>query len=158
MQNSRVKNSGFTLIELLVVVSIIGLLASIILVGVGNARIKSRDAKRLSDMQQAKSGLDIYYSFGAGYPATAEWNNSQTNQVNMACSGQNTFRVPNDPINDTNPSMSYVYTQGGTATSGCGGTVYSTYKVQFSTEGTTNLGPAGTYYLSPLGFSSTAPF
>lgn len=149
---------GFTLIELLVVVSIIGLLASVILVGVGNARIKGRDAKRLSDMHQAKAGLDIYYSFGAGYPATAEWNVSQTNLSQLSCSGQVTFKVPQDPINNTNPSFTYTYTQGGTPTSGCGGTVYTTYKIQFTTEGETNLGPAGTYYLSTLGFSSTAPF
>lgn len=38
------KKSGFTLIEVLVVVAIIGLLASVVLVSVGNAREKSRIA------------------------------------------------------------------------------------------------------------------
>ncbi|OGE81590.1 MAG: hypothetical protein A3H72_03030 [Candidatus Doudnabacteria bacterium RIFCSPLOWO2_02_FULL_48_8] len=155
---TRNKNSGFTLIELLVVVAIIGLLASIVLVGMGNARIKGRDAKRLSDTQAVKSGLDIYYSFGSGYPATTEWDNAQNNLTQLACSGQTAFKPPQDPINTSNPAFDYVYTQGGTASTGCGGNVYSTYKIQFTTEGATGIGPAGTYYLHPGGITSTAPF
>lgn len=152
------QHKGFTIIELLVVVAIIGLLASVILVAVGNARIKGRDAKRLSDMTQVKSGLDIYYSFGSGYPSTAEWNNAQSTLAVLACSGQSTFKPPQDPINNTTPAFAYIYTQGGTATSGCGGSVYSNYKIQFTTEGDTGVGPAGTYFLHPGGISATEPF
>jgi general secretion pathway protein G len=145
---------GFTLIELLVVVAIIGMLVSIILVGLGSARMKSRDAKRLSDMQQIKTGLDLYYNTGNGYPDTATWSSLQSSLGTLACSGTNYFKVPNDP----NPSWSYTYTAGGNSLSGCGGTVWTTYKVQFQTEGITSIGPAGTYYLSPGGISTVAPF
>lgn len=51
---------GFTLIELLVVISIIGLLATVVSVGLNDARTKSRDAKRLSDIGQIGKGLDVY--------------------------------------------------------------------------------------------------
>ncbi len=52
---------GFTLIEMLVVVAIIGLLSSTILVGLGNARSKARDARRISDLRQIQTGLENYY-------------------------------------------------------------------------------------------------
>lgn len=149
---------GFTLIELLVVVAIIGLLAAIITVAMGNARLKSRDARRLSDIQQIKSGLDIYYSLGFGYPDTATWNSVQTASGELACSGENALKIPQDPLNQSNPLYAYTYTQGGTVASGCGGSIYSNYKVQFQTEGETSIGAAGVYYLSPNGITTTDPF
>lgn len=148
------RNKGFTLIELLVVIAIIGLLASTILVGMGNARIRARDARRLSDIQQVKSGLDIHYSLGSGYPATVDWNSAQSGSIYLACSGQNSVKPPQDP----SLAQVYTYTQGGTATSGCGTSVYSDYKLEFITEGPTGFGGAGTYYLSPRGITSTPPF
>jgi prepilin-type N-terminal cleavage/methylation domain-containing protein len=151
-------NQGFTLIELLVVVAIIGLLASTIVVSLGNARLKSRDARRLSDIQQIKSGLDIYYNLGSGYPDTATWNTAQTEQGQLSCSGTPALKVPQDPINNGNPAYAYTYTQGGNSSSGCGGTVYSNYKIQFQTEGGTGIGAAGIYYLSPNGITTTPPF
>jgi len=56
------RNRGFTLIEMLVVVAIIGLLSSTILIGLGNARGKARDARRISDLRQIQTGLENYYS------------------------------------------------------------------------------------------------
>lgn len=63
-------NSGFTLIELLVVVAIIALLSSVALIGFLSARQKARDAKRLGDMTQMNTALELYYSTNKGYPSS----------------------------------------------------------------------------------------
>ena len=56
---------GFTLIELLVVIAIIGVLASIVLASLNNARLKSRNARRITDIKQLQLALELYFD-GAG--------------------------------------------------------------------------------------------
>ncbi len=60
--------AGFTLIEILLVIAIIGILASIILVGLNGARSKARDATRLTDLQTIASALEFYYDDTGHYP------------------------------------------------------------------------------------------
>jgi len=59
---------AFTLIELLVVIAIIGILASVVVVNVGSARVKARDAKRISDMKAIQTALEMYYDDNGVYP------------------------------------------------------------------------------------------
>ena len=61
---------GFTLIELLVVIAIIGVLASIVLASLNTARKKSRDTRRVADMNQAKLALELYFDSNRNYPVT----------------------------------------------------------------------------------------
>ncbi len=59
---------GFTLVELLVVIAIIGILAAVIIVGLADARAKSRDSKRQADINTVASALANYYADHHAYP------------------------------------------------------------------------------------------
>lgn len=60
--------SAFTLIELLVVVAIIGILATFAAVSLQNARARARDAKRVSDIKQIQTALELYFNNHNEYP------------------------------------------------------------------------------------------
>jgi len=62
---------GFTLIELLVVIAIIGLLSTLSIVALNQARARSRDARRIADIKQIQTALEMYYNDNNAYPATA---------------------------------------------------------------------------------------
>jgi prepilin-type N-terminal cleavage/methylation domain-containing protein len=65
---------GFTLIEMLVVVAIVGLLSSVVVVGVGGARQKARDAKRVADVRQIQTWFESNYT--TSYPAVSPYPSS----------------------------------------------------------------------------------
>lgn len=64
------QKKGFTLIELLVVVAIIGLLSTLSIVALNTARAKARDARRVSDVKQIQTALELYYNDKGDYPAS----------------------------------------------------------------------------------------
>lgn len=99
----RIKKSskGFTLIELLVVIAIIGVLASIVLASLANARRKSRDARRITDLKQLQLAMELYFDgVGTGqYPdssATCDATTSRGLEV-LATNGYIPV-VPRDPL------------------------------------------------------------
>jgi len=59
---------GFTLPELLTVVAIIGTLSSIGVVSYESARVSSRDVKRVSDLKQVQSALELFFENHSYYP------------------------------------------------------------------------------------------
>jgi prepilin-type N-terminal cleavage/methylation domain-containing protein len=62
------KRKGFTLIELLVVIAIIGLLSTLAVVALNSARQRSRDAKRVADIRQIQTALELGFSETSAYP------------------------------------------------------------------------------------------
>jgi len=63
--------SGFTLIELLVVIAIIGLLSTLSILALNTARARARDTKRVADVKQMQTALEMYYNDTGKYPIDA---------------------------------------------------------------------------------------
>jgi len=84
------KKKGFTLVELLVVIAIIGILAAVGVTALSGARAKARDAKRVADMKQVQSGLELYYNDKAGYPGEATSVALGKSPKTILCSGATT--------------------------------------------------------------------
>ncbi len=61
---------GFTLIELLVVIAIIGLLSTLSIVALNQARARSRDARRIADIKQIQTAVEMYYNDLGAYPTS----------------------------------------------------------------------------------------
>ncbi len=81
--NPHKRQGGFTLIELLVVIAIIAVLAAVVLVALGNARTRARDARRVSDLNNVALALEVYLdtmnvatypTAGVATPDNAQWN------------------------------------------------------------------------------------
>ena len=126
------KQRGFTLIELLVVIAIIGLLSTLAVVSLNSAREKARDAKRLADVKQVQTALELYYTDNSAYPAgTIELGTDATALCNTDAGfetdcGTDTAYMTQLPVD---PLEAQVYTYVGEAT---------TYTISFSLEGTVN--------------------
>jgi prepilin-type N-terminal cleavage/methylation domain-containing protein len=82
----RKSNKGFTLIELLVVIAIIGLLSTLAVVALNSARQKSRDSKRVADIKQIQTALELYFAEMNSYPVAAEEVTLGSTNVTALCS------------------------------------------------------------------------
>jgi prepilin-type N-terminal cleavage/methylation domain-containing protein len=96
------RTRGFTLIELLVVITILGVLLAIVMVSLGDARIKGRDGGRKTQTQEIIKALELTYSDGGLYPSVAAGGVPLTNaalQAQFIGSAANRYlkRVPDEP-------------------------------------------------------------
>lgn len=142
---------GFTLIELLVVIAIIALLSTLAVVSLNNARTKSRDAKRVSDVKQIQTALELYFADQQGYPeqidlvlggASSDCLSSVAGFTGVADCGGGTTYMGQVPAAQTPPSGN-VYTYSGNA---------SDYVILFELEGQTGtLGPGPRTATPPTG-------
>lgn len=66
---SNKQQSGFTLIELLVVIAIFALIANVTMISLNKAKRESRDAARMSDINQLRAALHLYSTENLSYPA-----------------------------------------------------------------------------------------
>jgi prepilin-type N-terminal cleavage/methylation domain-containing protein len=108
------KNNGFTLVELLVVIAIISVL-SILFVNTATLNLKrGRDARRKSDLELIRSGIETYRADCNVYPAAVTFGSSLKGSGNpINCAAANTYIsvVPQDPQSTMGPA--YVYWSNG---------------------------------------------
>lgn len=114
------KQKGFTLIELLIVVAIIAILSSIVVVALGNARLKARDAKRVSEVRAIETALEEYYNDKGEYPpsdgdGSSGWDVGNQTYTFLSNLG---IDVPEDPTK-TGTSAGYVYYRYNAGEFGC---------------------------------------
>jgi len=157
---------GFTLIELLVVIAIIGLLSTLAVVSLNSARQKARDAKRVGDIKQIQTALELYFSDKNEYPID-DGSDGYNLGKDVTCLGSGGFGtagsdecvapvfmglVPSDPDRDLN--YNYISEQGG-GNGHCSDDdtqICVTYSITFELEGKAGglEGPA-TFTANPNG-------
>ncbi|TSC60576.1 MAG: putative General secretion pathway protein GspG [Parcubacteria group bacterium LiPW_15] len=103
------RRKGFTLIEMLIVVAIIGILASVVVIGIGPAQQRARDSRRASDLKQIQTSLELFYNKNGKYPtggtdAEMAWADFAT-AITTAGIGVN--KIPDDPINNATNKYQY---------------------------------------------------
>ena len=125
----RKKQKGFTLIELLVVIAIIGILSSTILVSLGGARAKARDARRQSDIRQISLAMELDYSDDELYSQIA----GSSTPVKIACIAPPACNGPEDgvyldPVPEDPQGGSYAWIDNvNTLTTNCSSQLYCVY-------------------------------
>lgn len=108
---TKLKNkSAFTLIELLVVIAIIGILSTLAVVALQNARKSARDAKRIADIKQIQTALELYFNDNGSYPASVTSTIATSGQIYMAVYPTAPSPADGDCADENN---AYVYTSNG---------------------------------------------
>jgi len=111
----KISYRGFTLVELLVVIAIIGILSSLAIVSLNDARVKARDAKRQSDINSVYTALQVYFDNNGSYPVCACVSGNATPECFEGSLANSLLNeggrpyispVPSDPKNDD----TYYYT------------------------------------------------
>ncbi len=149
---------GFTLIELLVVVAIIAVLAAISVVALNNARARARDSKRLADIKQIQTALELYYLDQDGYPDEPaddkiEGKCLDENGFEATCSGTVYMaQVPDapDPCDCSSgcPASGDTYTYAAT-----GSSPYTSYTLKYCLGANSGGIAAGVRTATPAGIS-----
>lgn len=135
------KQKGFTLIELLVVIAIIGILSTLAVFSLNNARQKARDAKIVSDIRSIQTQLELYYNDNGVYPSTDIF------VTGTLVSGSTTYidKIPTSP-------NSIAYTYASSTTTGGG----PSYHISYSLESAAGSIKSGAHSATPSGLADDA--
>ena len=147
LSDSRRKR-GFTLIELLVVISIIGFLATLALVSLNSARMKARDARRVSEMKAIQTAIEMYandhngeyFSTGGqlvclGIPSSEQcWGGPSGNDALNAALAPYLAKIPKDPLYGKRVYGTYVYRSPGNNWLPAIGTKTGSYSISFEVD------------------------
>lgn len=108
IQNTKYKK-GFTLIEFLVVVAIMMLLGAIVLVSLEKSKARSRDTKRVTDIQSISQTLNIYQNNEQAYPIYTGYITSDDPMSLALETSRLISNVPVDPFNREVEGLIYKY-------------------------------------------------
>lgn len=172
-KNKLNKTTGFTLIELLVVIAIIGLLSTLAVIALDSARQKSRDSKRVTDVKQLQTALELYFNDQDSYPATSggasiclgadasdapcttDYTCLTSSRFETTCTVGAALYMGELPTNPRPNGQDYTYlpldVQSGVCLIVAGPDACATYQIRFILEGSVNELQAGTYIATPDG-------
>jgi len=142
---NKVNLTGFTLIELLVVIAIIGLLSTIAIISLNNSRLKARDAKRISDLNQVRNALELYFNDCYSYPAALTVGGDIVGTDGNCNPANDTTYMKAIPSNPTPwedggcPTSDYIYTRDS----------QSSYHISYCLGGGNSGIPAGSHNATP---------
>ena len=139
------KKQGFTLIELLVVIAIIGLLSTLSILALNQARARARDAKRIADVKQIQTALELYYNEVGDYPASVTPGTAIANGTNVYLAVIPNAPEPTDGACGLSAEKSYTYTRTAVGSS-------DSYTLQYCLGATINgITPSVIQIASPAG-------
>lgn len=95
--NKNISKRGFTLFELLVSISIIAILTAVAVVSYGGLNKKTRDSRRIADVEKVRIALEAARQIGNTYPSSLD---------NLVAGGY----LDKEPIDPKNNKYSYAYT------------------------------------------------
>jgi len=133
------RSKGFTIIEVLAVIAIMGILTAVIYSSFGGAQAKSRDQKRVSDINLIKLSLEAYLNKNGQYPVTLS-----------ALTPTFIASIPSSP-NGGPSGSSYGYNYFPITQSSLDPSVCTSYQLWTTFEN------QNTYLLSKKGFNSSPP-
>jgi len=95
--NSKNRRQGFTLVEILLVVAILGILAGVAVVGLGNRTKNANIAAARTSIKAIQTAIDIYEVDNGAYPATLQALLTKTSENNWNGPYIRDGRMPIDP-------------------------------------------------------------
>lgn len=75
-------------------IAVIGILAGIVLVSMSSARARARDARRIADIREVVSAVEMFYGDNGFYPITSNWSELEWMLSDYL------FPLPIDPLNE----------------------------------------------------------
>lgn len=137
MRRTFRKVRGFTLVELTIVIAIIGVLATVTIVGIGRYQSDTRDARRASSAIVIVEALEKYYDQNGEYPSCSAVSGTASSVSTTVLKGIDT-KVLLAPQDSTGQDNSIECTSAGNTLTNSGNDFY-----EYQGDGTTSCNTNG---------------